>query len=209
MSFRREIKTTLNKSKLFKLINWVYDNGGEVLHPERIINSIYFDNTNLHMYHQSVEGVLPRKKIRLRIYELEKSLIKIKKKGSLEYKISSIEGRFKITKKNFTLRDKRFIFLDKDYGLCEPKLNVIYKRSYFKVNNIRLTIDREICYKNIRNNKILPFTINDNLNVVELKYKSLELDKEVLDFFPFQFNRFSKYCRGIEFIQKKICDEIV
>ena len=67
MSFRREIKTTLNRSKYFKLINWIYDNGGKVLHPERIINSIYFDNTNLHMYHQSVEGVLPRKKIRLRI----------------------------------------------------------------------------------------------------------------------------------------------
>ena len=60
MSFRRETKSTISKSKLFKLINWIYENGGEVLHPERTINSIYFDNVNLNMYHQSVEGVLPR-----------------------------------------------------------------------------------------------------------------------------------------------------
>ena len=32
-------------------------------------------------------------------------------------------------------------------------------------------------------------------------------DNKILDLFPFQFNRFSKYCRGIEFTQKKHCDE--
>ena len=51
MSFRKEIKSTLNKSKLNNLLKWIKDKGGEILYPERLINSIYFDNTNLNMYH--------------------------------------------------------------------------------------------------------------------------------------------------------------
>ena len=209
MSFRRETKSTISKSKLFKLINWIYENGGEVLHPERTINSIYFDNVNLNMYHQSVEGVLPRKKIRIRRYDNQHLLNNFKNNSVLEYKISSVEGRFKISKKKFKIKDERFLFNDKDYGLCEPKLNVIYKRSYYKINNIRLTIDREIAYKKIKYKKILPYLVKDNLNVVELKFKDEISENEVLNFFPFQFNRFSKYCRGIEFTQKKQCDEIL
>jgi len=81
-----------------------------------------------------------------------------------------------------------------------------------KSTNIKwhnLTIDREISYKRIKHRKILPYAIKDNLNVVELKFKNENFEKEVLNFFPFQFNRFSKYCRGIEFTQKRNCDEII
>ena len=66
MSFRKEIKSTLNKSKLNYLLTWIKNKGGETLYPERIINSVYFDTRNLNMYYESIEGVLPRKKIRLR-----------------------------------------------------------------------------------------------------------------------------------------------
>ena len=62
MSFRKEIKSTLSKSKLNYLLKWIKNNGGTLLYPERIINSVYFDNTNLNMFHESVEGILPRKK---------------------------------------------------------------------------------------------------------------------------------------------------
>ena len=209
MSFRREIKSTLNKNKFSNLLKWIQNNGGRILFPTRLINTIYFDNRNLTIYNESIEGILPRKKIRLRIYEKESSLDKIKKDSNLEYKISSVEGRFKITKK-FLSKDKRsFLEIrDKDYGLCQPVLNVVYKRTYYKIKNIRLTIDQDISYKSVRFARILPYTIKDNLNVVELKYSKIHLDNKVLESFPFQFNRFSKYCSGIEFIQKKICDEI-
>ena len=39
---------------------------GKILYPERNINSVYFDNDNLSMYHDSIEGSVPRKKIRIR-----------------------------------------------------------------------------------------------------------------------------------------------
>ena len=48
---------------------------------------------------------------------------------------------------------------------------MIYSRSYFKINNIRLTIDRDIVYKSINYLRISPYSIRDNLNVVEIKFQ--------------------------------------
>ena len=209
MSFRREIKSTLNKAKLSILKEWIFKNNGRTLFPDRVVNNIYFDTRNLTMYDESIEGTLPRKKIRLRSYKPDMSLEKLSKDTSLEFKISSVEGRYKISKKNYNEKLNRFDygFRDKDYGFCKPVLNVRYLRSYYRINNIRLTVDRNINYKKIRFSKILPYSIQDKLNVVELKYSNTDIDNEIIGFFPFQFNRFSKYCRGIEFTQKKHCDE--
>ena len=209
MSFRKENKSTLNDGKLSTLIRWIFQNNGGILFPERIVNSIYFDNRNLNMYFESVEGVLPRKKIRLRLYKSENYLKNFINNTNLEFKISSVEGRYKISKRQMIkgIKKTQFSIHDKDYGLCKPVLNVTYLRTYYKINGIRLTIDRKINYKKIKFSKILPYTIQDKLNVVELKYSNSKLDNKILDLFPFQFNRFSKYCRGIEFTQKKHCDE--
>ena len=68
------------------------DNNIKKLYPERKIISLYYDNINNQMFKDSIEGVLPRKKIRIRFYPND-----IKKKFSLETKISSFEGRFKKT----------------------------------------------------------------------------------------------------------------
>ncbi len=209
MSFRKENKSTLNDGKLSTLIKWIFQNNGSVLFPERIINSVYFDNKNLNMYFESVEGVVPRKKIRLRLYKSETYLKNFLNNTNLEFKISSVEGRYKISKRNMPedIKKNQFGINDKDYGLCMPVLNITYLRTYYKIKGIRLTIDRKINYKKIKFSKILPYSIQDKLNVVELKYSSNKLDNKILDLFPFQFNRFSKYCRGIEFTQKKNCDE--
>jgi len=209
VSFRKESKSTLNDGKLSILIKWIFQNNGRVLFPERIVNSVYFDNRNLNMYFESVEGVLPRKKIRLRLYKPEDYLKNFLNDTNLEFKISSVEGRYKISKKNIhqDLKKIHYGINDKDYGLCKPVLNVTYLRTYYKIKDIRLTIDRKINYKKIKFSKILPYSIQDKLNVVELKYSNNKLDNKILDLFPFQFNRFSKYCRGIEFTQKKYCDE--
>ena len=33
---------------------------------------------------------------------------------------------------------------DPDYGVCKPKVRVSYKRDYYKIHDVRLTIDRQI-----------------------------------------------------------------
>ena len=68
MSFRKELKSIISKNKLDILKKWILQNNGEILHPERSINSLYLDNKNFSMYNDSVEGSVPRKKIRIRNY---------------------------------------------------------------------------------------------------------------------------------------------
>ena len=68
MSFRRELKSIIYKNKINQLKKWMLENNGELLHKERNINSIYLDNKNFSMYKDSIEGSVPRKKIRIRNY---------------------------------------------------------------------------------------------------------------------------------------------
>ena len=44
----------------------------------RYINSIYYDNINLDFYHLSQEGIVPRKKVRIRFYNPDEYFLEIK-----------------------------------------------------------------------------------------------------------------------------------
>ena len=90
MSFRKEKKFKLSKSELKLLKFSLLEKGMKVSYPKRIIRSCYFDTKNLLMFHDSEEGILPRKKIRYRWYNSVQEVNK-------EIKISSIEGRYKKT----------------------------------------------------------------------------------------------------------------
>ena len=67
MSFRIEEKISINNFNVFEFKKWLFSKGAKTLYPQRIINSIYFDN-KLRMYSDSNEGIVPRKKIRIRSY---------------------------------------------------------------------------------------------------------------------------------------------
>ena len=206
MSFRNEEKLRVASSKIFSLKNWINENLGVILFPTRIINSVYFDNQDFSMYHHSIEGVVPRKKIRLRSYDKEFIFTKNINK---EIKISSVEGRYKISEKaKDPLQIMRLGIYDQNYGLCLPVLNVTYKRSYYKIKNIRLTLDEKITYKRISNREVSKFSTFDNYNIVELKFNSKKSINFVGQNFPFERARFSKYCRGIEFIRWNYCNEL-
>ena len=68
MSFRIENKYKLEVGQLNKLYEFIYENSGKILHKKRLINSIYLDNSELSAYNDSIEGSVPRKKIRVREY---------------------------------------------------------------------------------------------------------------------------------------------
>lgn len=206
MSFRHEEKLRLASTKLFKLKNWIEENKGYELYPKRVINSVYFDNQNFTMYEQSVEGVLPRKKIRLRVYNKD---FFCNKKISKEVKISSAEGKFKTSEIIHNPLDLINLGIyDNNYGLCLPIINVSYERSYYKVKNARLTIDEKIKYKKIINSRISDLSTSDNFNIAEIKYKSDKSINLINKNFPFERIRFSKYCRGIDFTRINYCNEL-
>ena len=196
MSFRKEEKLRIPLHNIFLLKKMIIKNAGKILYPSRTINSIYFDNQKFSMYNQSIEGVVPRKKIRIRIYNKEFNRHKDIKK---EIKITAVEGRHKTSE---TIKDfskiMNFGLLDNNYGICLPVINVIYKRSYYLLKNIRITVDENIYYKKIINKQVSKFSIFDSDCIVELKYNSDKFVDFCNKIFPFQRIRFSKYCRGIE-----------
>ncbi len=145
MTFRKEKKFRLSKSHLKLLKSSLILKGMKVLHPERQINSCYFDTKNLKTFFDSENGVLPRKKFRYRWYNNYSIINK-------EIKISSIEGRFKISNNinKYELEKlKKLKIYDCDYGNLYSQIIIKYKREYFIYENLRITFDTNIEYENL------------------------------------------------------------
>jgi hypothetical protein len=197
MSFRKEEKLHVNKNQLHNLLDWICGNGGYKLYDTRIVSSTYFDNDQMQMFKDSEEGVVPRKKIRVRSYTK-----KAHKAGesTLEIKTSSIEGRYKTTdKKKISLNKIMSIgVFDKDYGVCKPKIRVSYKRDYYKIHNVRLTIDRQIEYVKLNSRgKEGVYKKYEPDIIVEIKAENFVSTEYLFKKFHFDRVRFSKYSKAI------------
>ena len=68
MSFRIEDKFFFRPENILQFKEFLAKKSAKKLYKNRIIKSLYFDNLNLEMYRDSVEGSVPRKKIRIRNY---------------------------------------------------------------------------------------------------------------------------------------------
>tara|TARA_B100000963_G_C22492366_1_gene609859 strand:- start:58 stop:651 length:594 start_codon:yes stop_codon:yes gene_type:complete len=191
MSFRIEEKLYIDTNCLTDFRQWLVTQKISTLYPKRKIRSIYFDNSTSQIFLDSEEGCVPRRKIRLRNYPDHKD-----SKFLMETKISSIEGRFK-KKEVISNAEKNkklnFGIFDIYYGLCKPNLIVEYDREYYDVNNVRLTIDTNIKYSNFDNKS---FSVNDKQIIVELKPAIKTSFDFLINKFPFQRIRFSKYCNA-------------
>ena len=192
MSFRKEKKFKLDRSELKFLKFSLMEKGMKVLYPKRIIRSCYFDTKNLQMFHDSEEGILPRKKIRYRWYDSAKEVNK-------EIKISSIEGRYK---KTFFIGSIKLSQLnhnklyDQKYGAIYPSILVKYTREYFFYKKLRFTFDTDIEYEKIDSDIICKSI--DKYCVMEIKASSTINDDYLEKIMFKQTERFSKYCRGIK-----------
>ena len=145
MSFRIEEKLSINNNRIIDFKSFLTNKAVKQIYQPRKIQSLYFENRNYEMYTDSLEGLTPRKKIRVRNYPdtQDNNLY-------LEIKISSVEGRFKtrkiVDKNKFNYLKTKGI-LDSQYGLCKPCLYVAYDREYFKFGDVRISIDNNISYK--------------------------------------------------------------
>ena len=194
MSFRIEEKILVNENDNFLVKKFLKLNSAKKLYNSRVVKSLYFDNNSFDMFQNSEEGIVPRRKIRIRSYP------KFNNKFFLEIKISSVEGRFK---KSNEISDAQCLELikngifDKQYGHCKPKIYVKYLREYYIIKNTRITYDKNIEYLNVQQ-RILG---KENSRVLELKpNKDKNTDELFLDF-PFSRIRYSKYCFGINKFQ--------
>ncbi len=199
MSFRKEKKYRLTFSELAILKQKLLNSGMTNLYPPRIVNSCYFDTPELKLFNESEEGILPRKKIRVRWYDKSSKFTK-------EVKISSLEGRFKYQKKNIKVQNLENLLnikiFDNSYGELMPILNVSYKREYFLFKELRVTFDENISYTFLRS--ISKPSYIDNECVMEVKAPINCNDNYIDNLIHYPTTRFSKYARGCILNYKKI-----
>lgn len=191
MSFRKEKKFRLTLSDFQMLKFNLFERGMKELYPEREVQSYYYDTKELKIFEDSEEGILPRKKIRVRKYNKENIYTQ-------EIKITSEEGRYKTTKPlkdTFNKINYYESFLDNQYGLLIPTLSVSYFRKYYFLDDLRITFDSNISYQNLRND--LGISIIDPECVMEIKTDILTEDDFIFKIINLPTSRFSKYCRGI------------
>ena len=93
MSFRIEEKLSIDRNRIIDFKSFLANKTVKQIYKPRKIHSLYFENYNYEMYSDSLEGLTPRKKIRVRNYPATKDF-----NLYLETKISSVEGRFKTRK---------------------------------------------------------------------------------------------------------------
>lgn len=199
MSFRKEKKYKLTFSDQNILKNRLIDKGMKILYPKRTVNSVYFDTNNLDFYLNSEEGVLPRKKIRLRWYN------KDIKKISKEIKISSVEGRFKISEPflyNENIFKNNFQLLDNEFGILKPQMQITYSREYFFFNHLRITFDSNIQY--INRSSLNNIITKDKETVMEIKVNFKTNDDYIEKIIEYPTSRFSKYSRSILYTKRLI-----
>ena len=192
MSFRKEIKLKIDTSKINDFRDYILKKNFIEEYPERLIESIYFDNFNYEMFKDSLEGTVPRKKIRLRSYNKKKNYF-------LEEKISSLENRFKksIVINNFEELFKKGI-LDKSYGICRSVLIVSYIRKYYKSGPFRVTIDKNIEFTKFNSFSSALNRYKDSAIAVEVKCPIQISNEKIYKMFPFEQIRFSKYSEAME-----------
>jgi hypothetical protein len=194
MPFRTEEKIFIHQNNYLEFKNLLKNQNAKILYPKRLVHSVYFDNNRSQMYIDSKEGSVIRKKIRVRDYPDTKY-----NSFNLEIKISSIEGRFKKSKKIKRIEYDTYLktgYMDNDYGKCMPKLEVSYNREYYLYKNcLRITIDKNILYKKFKKSEKI---YKEKLIACEIKSNAVINKSLILNEFPFISHRFSKYASAYQ-----------
>lgn len=134
--FRKEYKRVLKKPESINFFN-KFEDSIEVLHKERTVVSLYFDNIDFGLYKSSMLKDVNTQKLRIRNYEGEDDFFK-------EVKKNTYSGKYKtVSKLNINSFDE-ILQTTLDGQTLYPSLYTKYKRNYYTFENCRLTLDTDI-----------------------------------------------------------------
>lgn len=195
MSYRIEEKIPVSLFEGISLIETLSCKGLKVLFPKRKINSIYYDTPLLTMFRDSEEGLLPRKKIRMRNYPESTN-----NQSNWEKKISSVEGRYKVTEALNQCSANEITkngYFDDTYGHLIPLVQISYDRKYYEYNGLRITLDSDIIYQDVieKTNQF-----KEKMSVVEIKAGPHWAPDAIIALIQENRRRFSKYCNAIRYL---------
>ena len=215
---RHEIKYSINETTMHN----IRDKLKEVLQVDRNINgymvrSLYFDSINDIDYHEKLEGAMIRKKIRMRIYDLESNKVKLEMKSKYDtHQLKEsllidrqtaeqiIEGNYEVLL-NYKDEVAKQIYLIMRENCYRPKSIIEYKRiAFFSSNDTRVTIDYDIKSCRYHNGEFFKKEINylditrPNEVVLEVKYNQFieSYINYILGNYIANKQSFSKYVMG-------------
>ena len=196
-----------------KLISFI---GAKELYNPRMVNSIYYDTYFHKNFHEAVDGIMRRNKVRVRWYG---KVFSAEIHPQIENKSRINQHNYKITKKLKSFQSKnvfnlinfkKFIHDEKNskdeinfyLNNLYPSLFVSYHRKYFTFGDIRITLDSDLKFINL--GKINFFSKKNFLSInkkkiIELKYsdKFHFQAKKITKMFSNRLDKFSKYQVGI------------
>lgn len=226
--YRHEIKFIISKQMSLILkqrlaLAMNVDKNSVNLDNTYFIRSLYFDDINSTAYYEKIDGVLYRKKYRIRIYNNDSSFIRLERKW--KHNNMTSKDQLKISKENcINLLTNQFDNIDKEllnnslmkefitdikvFGL-KPSVIVDYKRlAYtYNISEVRITFDERIksgLYNcNLFNmNRITYDVIDNNEVVLEVKFNEVlpEHISIILQTIPMYRQAVSKFalCRSIK-----------
>lgn len=226
--YRHEIKFIISKQMSLILkqrlaLAMNIDKNSVNLDNTYFIRSLYFDDINSTAYYEKIDGVLYRKKYRIRIYNNDSSFIRLERKW--KHNNMTSKDQLKISKENcINLLTNQFDNIDKEllnnslmkefitdikvFGL-KPSVIVDYKRlAYtYPISEVRITFDERIksgLYNcNLFNmNRITYDVIDNNEVVLEVKFNEVlpEHISIILQTIPMYRQAVSKFalCRSIK-----------
>jgi SPX domain protein involved in polyphosphate accumulation len=163
LNYRYEIKFIADDADLSNFMEWLYFyTSANKVYKDRIVNSIYFDDSSFSCVKDNLAGIAHRRKLRLRWYgENNISIPNFEEKiknGRLGYKktyqINSIQNSLFDNNLEKISCDCQKELLSHNViykNHITPTLLVKYKREYFQTfDDIRVTIDHNIQFSEIQ-----------------------------------------------------------
>ena len=200
MTLRDEIKIPIAHGTEQQVETLICRLGAKRQHVSRRVSSFYFDTKDLKFYRDSMEGVYPRIKIRLRSYSDPSTPLEILPTTvfNLEKKIGTSLGDQKCVETYQDAMRALLIGLSIENTHLQKVCFISYVRDYYVLGHVRLTIDRNLRFAREIGG------INKNLvcsdSVLEIKTGNFNLASQLVAKLGLQSKRFSKYCTCVELV---------
>lgn len=218
---RKEIKYEFQLGLNINLEKYLLLNSCKEIFKSRKVNSIYYDDDQLNLFKQNIDGIGFRRKFRCRFYnEGDDGIIienKLKFNEFNEKKFLKEEKLKKISK--IRNQDNLIFKINQSTNLSVPalippnyfpKVFVSYKRKYFQSRfaQARITIDTNISFSKVLIKKkelIILYKRLLNHNILEVKFESdtpetLKIISKIVNEFNLTYSKCSKYSKAIELI---------
>ena len=194
-----------SSSYLARISKMLVDEGYNVLYPARRIFSVYYDKEGYPEYWKGEEGIVPRKKLRIRWYHDQTGF---RERSSFEIKITGVDGRMKYSAPTSEVEEasaQEVLKMQRMIGNREirPLSLVSYVRRYFgDSSGRRFTVDHDITYRTVHKfdmaSLVLGTVARDDSLALELKAPYATSDLNFAETVPMTRVRFSKFSRSLE-----------